>query len=311
VHFIAILNRNGGTLRTMDLSAFCAEARTLFEAHGHTIDCEIVTGRQIERRLRRAAATPGVDAMIAGGGDGTISSAAGIAYETGMALAVLPAGTMNLFARALKMPMELTEALEAIAGGEIGAVDIATANGRPFVHQFGVGIHARLVRIRESMSYRSRLGKMAASLRSVAAAALNPPVFEAELKTRGNKAERQKVSGIAVSNNLLGDGHIPHADKLDAGLLGIYTAAPVSTAALIKLAAEVLMGKWRESDAVTETRVTEVTLSFPRHRRGLRAVVDGELIKLDREVRLKVHPKALKVVLPKSFLDPDWAEPTA
>lgn len=309
MHFIAILNRNGGTLRTMNLPAFCAEAKSVFEAHGHTIDCEIVTGRQLQRRMRRAAATPGVDAMIAGGGDGTISSAAGIAYETGMTLAVLPAGTMNLFARALKMPMSLSEALAAIAGGEMGAVDIATANGRPFVHQFGVGIHARLVRIRENMTYKSRIGKMAASLRSVAAAAMNPPVFEAELHTRG-KAERQSVSGIAVSNNPLGDGHIPHADTLDAGVLGIYTAAPVSTAALIKLAAEVMMGKWRESDAVTEIKVKEVTLTFPRHKRGLRAVLDGELIRLDREVRLKVHPKALKMVLPKVVLDASVTELT-
>lgn len=297
MHFIAILNRGGGTLRTMNLDEFCAKATHVFVAHGHTIDCVVVTGKQVERRLRQAASTKGVDAVIAGGGDGTISTAAAIAYETGVPLGVLPAGTMNLFARALKVPLDLEEALAAIAGGTIGAVDIATANGRPFVHQYGVGIHARLVRIRESMTYKSRVGKMLASLRSIAVAVANPPDFEAELQTRG-KVERQRVSGIAVSNNPLGEGHIPHADTLDAGLLGIYTAAPVSTAALVKLAAEVLLGRWRASDAVWEKEVKEVTLNFPKHRRGLRAVLDGELIKLDRTVTLKVHPGALKVVLP-------------
>lgn len=298
MHIIAILNRDGGTLRTMDLDAFCATARTVFESHGHTLDCEVVAGSEVEDRLTVAAGSKGVDAILAGGGDGTISTAAGIAFATGMPLAVLPAGTMNLFARALKVPLALPEALEALAAGELGAVDIATANGRPFVHQFGVGIHARLVRIREGMTYGSRVGKMLASLRAITAAAIRPPQFEAEFHTKRG-VEKRRVSGIAVSNNPLGDGHIPHADALDAGVLGVYVAAPVSSSALIRLAVEVLMGTWRASPMVSEKEVAEVTLSFPKRKRGAHAVVDGELIALDRSVTLKVHPGALKVLLPK------------
>ena len=298
MHIVAVLNRDGGTLRTMDLDALCATAREVFERHGHVLDCEVVPGDQVEARLRAAAKTRGVDAILAGGGDGTISSAAAIAFETGMPLAVLPAGTMNLFARALQVPLALPEALEALAAGEIGAVDIATANDRPFVHQFGVGIHARLVRIREGMTYGSRLGKIFASLRAIAAAVVNPPEFEAELHTsRG--FEKRRVSGIAVSNNPVGEGHIPHADRLDTGVLGVYVAAPVSTSALIRLAADIFRGTWRASPAVSEKEVDEVTLHFPRRKHGAHAVIDGELIKLDRSVVLKVHPGALRVILPK------------
>jgi diacylglycerol kinase family enzyme len=45
--------------------------------------------------------------------------------------------------------------------------------------------------------------------------------------------------------------------------------------------------------------VDEVTLHFPKRKRGAHAVVDGELIKLERSVTLKVHPGGLKVILPK------------
>ena len=297
MRIIAVLNRDGGTLRTMDLEAFSATARAIFSRHGHELECQVVAGSSVDMVLRRAATTSGVDAVLAGGGDGTISTAAGIAYETGMPLAVLPVGTMNLFARALKVPLVLEEALEAIASGEIGAVDIATANDRPFVHQFGVGVHARLVRIRENMSYRSRLGKMLASLRAIGAAAINPPQFEAELHT-GSDVEKRVVSGIAVSNNPLGQGRI-HAERVDGGLLGVYVAAPLSTSALLRLVAEVFLGTWRASPLVTEQEVDEVTLHFPKRKRGAHAVIDGELIKLDRLVTLKVHPGALKVVMPK------------
>ena len=299
MHIVAILNRDGGTLRTMDLDVLCNQAIAIFAGHGHALDCRIVAGAAVEAELQRVAGTAGVDVMLAAGGDGTVSTAAGIAFATGMPLAVLPAGTMNLFARALQLPLELGAAMEAIAGGEIGAVDIATANDRAFVHQFGVGVHARLVRIRERMVYRSRIGKMLASLRAIISAAVRPPDFEAEIQT-GNGRERRRVSGIAVSNNPLGEGHIPHADRLDAGVLGVYMAAPMSSWALIRLAIDVLLGRWRASPAVSEQEVEQVTLSFPRRKRDAHAVIDGELIKLAPAVTLKVHPKALKVLLPKT-----------
>lgn len=298
MRIIAVLNRDGGTLRTVDLNALEAVAVAIFARHGHQLECRIVSGRQVEAALREAATSADVDAVMAGGGDGTISTAAGIAYETGTPLAVLPAGTMNLFARALKVPLVLEQALEAIAAGEIGAVDIATANDRIFVHQFGVGVHARLVRIRENMSYGSRTGKILASLRAIGAAAINPPQFDAEFHT-SQGIETRRVSGIAVSNNPLGPGQI-HADRLDRGVLGVYIAAPLSTSALLKLAVDVFLGTWRASPAVTESEVSEVTLHFPKRKHGASAVIDGELVKLDRSVTLKVHPGALRVMLPRS-----------
>jgi diacylglycerol kinase family enzyme len=283
----------------MDLGAVCEQARRIFEAHGHTIDCRIVSGKHIGMHLRQAASAPGIDGLIAAGGDGTISAAAAIAFKTGLPLGVVPAGTMNLFARALQVPLALPDALDTIAGGQIRAVDIASANGRPFVHHFSVGIHAQLVRTRDGMSFKSRLGKMLASLRSIAIAAADPPNFEAELRTAA-RLERRRVSGIAISNNPFGQGHIPHADELDGGLLGIYFAEPLSAAALVRLWSDVLLGRWLSSDMVTERKAPEVTLYFPRHRRGLRAVLDGELIKLEKTVMLQVHARALKVILPRA-----------
>lgn len=297
MRFIAVLNRDGGTLRTADLDDLSASARAIFEGHGHVLDCWVVSGNEVDAALRKAARAGDTDAVLAGGGDGTISTAADIAFECGKPLAVLPAGTMNLFARALGVPLALPEALEAIAGGQIQSVDIATANDRAFVHQFGVGIHARLVRIRDQMSYRSRVGKMLASLRAIGAAVINPPRFEAEFRT-SKGVEKRWVSGVAISNNPLGSRHI-HAEGLKAGVLGIYVAAPMSTWALLGLTLRLFLGTWRDHPMVSEREVEEVTLHFPKRKRGAQAVIDGELIKLDRSVTLKVHPGGLKVILPE------------
>jgi diacylglycerol kinase family enzyme len=297
VNIVAVLNRDGGTLKTTDLDDLCARARMIFHERGHSLECIVVAGREVEAELARVAATAGVEALIAAGGDGTISSAAAIAYRAGLPLGVLPAGTMNLFARSLRVPLDLEAALIALAEAEVGTADIGIANGRPFVHQFSVGIHARLVRLREGMTYRSRTGKMLASLRAIAAAAVDPPRFEVELHTTAG-SERRQVSGISVSNNPL-SGQI-FADRLDRGLLGIYLAQPMRTSELIRLSFDLFLGTWQQSPLVDDREVDEVTLSFPRRKRGAHAVIDGELIKLEKTVRIHVHARGLKVLQPRS-----------
>src|SRR5690606_14262415 len=126
------------------------------------------------------------------------------------------------------LPLDLEGAMRALANGEVRRVDIATANGRTFVHQFGVGIHARLVRIREGMTYGSRAGKMFASLRAIGAAAVKPPRFEVELESDGNIVKRI-VSGVVVFDSRVDDGINPEAERLEGDLLGVYLVGSMPT----------------------------------------------------------------------------------
>ncbi len=295
----AILNRDGGTLRTMDLASLCHRAETIFAEAGHVLDCKVIKGSDVEAALAAAAQDTSVEAILAGGGDGTISAAATAAFRCGKPLGVLPAGTMNLFARALNVPADLDAALRAIAGGTIEPIDIATANGRPFVHQFGVGIHARLVRIRNGIAYNSRVGKMLASLRAILAAAVDPPQFTVQLESPKGSVTRT-VSGIAVSNNPLGDGAVPVAETLDAGVLGVYLADRLTTGELLGLAFDVFTGRWRANELVSEAEVPELTLHFPTKKSSAQAVIDGELVSLDHHVELKIHRLGLSIIRPAS-----------
>ena len=298
---IGVFNRDGGTFKTTDMDAFAAQAVEIFAEHGHELDARIVEGKHLIDALKAGAAEG--DMLLAGGGDGTISAAAGIAYKQGVPLGVLPAGTMNLFARSLEMPLNLEQALEAVAGGEIEEVDIATANGRPFVHQFSVGIHAKLVKLRETLTYKSRIGKILASTRAFASAIANAPSFHADVVTKRG-VERRKTSGISVSNNPL-EGALPRAHELNAGVLGIYILAPLTPALVAKLSWATMRGQWKALPEVSDREAREITLRFPRRKKGAVAVIDGELVKLAETVELKVHPGALQVVKPKA------AEPAA
>jgi diacylglycerol kinase family enzyme len=281
----------------MDLVAFGAEATRIFSEHGRTLECRRVSSADLIPELERAAREGSADALLVGGGDGSVSAAAAVCYREGMPLAVLPAGTMNLFARSLKVPLGLDEALVALAKGTLGTVDIATANGRPFVHQYAVGIHPRLVRVRERLEYHGRWGKIFATVRAILLAVARPPLFEVELSVPGRQ-ERLRASSLSVSNNLLGPGHIPHADQLDGGVLGVYVVGPMGTFRMARFCTSVLIGAWKGSSLVSERAAKRVSLHFPRPKSSAAAVIDGELVPLENRVEIAIHPGALKVMLP-------------
>ncbi|SFZ83252.1 Diacylglycerol kinase family enzyme [Devosia enhydra] len=297
MRFQAICNRDGGTFKTTDLDAFCERIGEAFRANGHEISCRVVSGDDLQAAIADAADDDTIDAMIVGGGDGTISSAAAEAFRTGKPLGVLPAGTMNLFARSLGVPLELDAAVAALASGVVGTADIATANGRPFVHQFSVGIHTRLVAIREGITYRSRVGKMVASIKAMIQAVGRPPNFSVQVRTdRGLQVRRS--SGISVTNNPLAEGHAPYAEGLDHGVLGVYIARPMGGSQMLRLAAGVMIGRWKANALISEQSVRSLTLDFPRIRPSDQALMDGELMRLERTVHLEIHPGALNVILP-------------
>ena len=297
MRFIAVLNRDGGTFRTTDLEAFTGRMTEVLEKAGHRLDAEIVSGPEIEAALAKAAASR-ADVVIAGGGDGTISAAAAALMGKTKALAVLPAGTMNLFARGLGSPLALDAALEALADGKVRAVDMATANGRPFIHQFSIGMHAKMVDLRDSMKFKSRLGKIRASTRAALATMLDPPSLKVSLKI-GDTEILTRATGIGVTNNLFGEGHLPYADRPDDGVLGIYVMVARERSQLFRYLFHAVRGRWRDNPHVEiHEGETAVLKLLSRHKKR-RAAIDGELVPLARETTFKIHKKVLNVLVPR------------
>jgi diacylglycerol kinase family enzyme len=64
------------------------------------------------------------------------------------------------------------------------------------------------------------------------------------------------------------------------------------------LAATVLMGSWRNNNDVDEILAREIDLHFPHLHGRKRATIDGELVPLERDVVIKVHAGALRVLVP-------------
>ena len=293
----AVLNRQSGTLKSVDLDSFCIYLKSAFAHRGISVECRAVGGRGLIPALREAVETEDTDILIAGGGDGTISAAASIVQEAGKPLGIIPAGTMNMFARSLGIPLDIHAAADALAGGSIRRCDFATANGRMFLYQYAVGLHPKMVRLRNEQEFRSRLGKILASASALLQSLGQPPLFDVELKVDGAPSKR-RVSSIAVSNNRFGEGHFPYADHVDGGELGLYVVGAISDRSSARLITDLILGTWRSNDDVQEFGAKKISLEFLNLPRRARASIDGELIGLEEKVSLEIHPGGLQVLAP-------------
>lgn len=295
MRFQVILNREGGTLRTVDFDRFTQDLRATLEQENHKVSISIIQGDELEGALDAALQTD-CDVVMIGGGDGSVSAAAAALVGSSKALAVLPAGTMNLFARSLGIPQNLDAATIVFATGKIHEVDVASANGVYFVHQFSVGLHAKLIRLRKKRVFSSRIGKMFASVRAGLEALFNPPRLRVELKMDGRR-HIYSTAGIGITNNLFGDGHLPYADMPDEGVLGIYITRARKASDLTRLALAVARGRLREHDMVDVREARQVSLRLLSGHKRFGCAIDGELRELKTETQLQIHPKALKVLI--------------
>lgn len=98
---------------------------------------------QLEPVLQRAlAAKP--DLVILGGGDGTVSGLVDLLKGTGAAMAVLPLGTANSFARSLGIPLDIAGAIDVIASGELRRIDLGMIDGDYFANCASMGLSPQI-----------------------------------------------------------------------------------------------------------------------------------------------------------------------
>src|SRR5207342_1025227 len=115
-----------------------------FRSAGVAATFDLVDGGRIEEAAAAAmemAALGSIDAVIVGGGDGTVRAVAGAVAGSNVPLGILPLGTLNHFARDIGLPIDLEQAVAVIVAGHHRRVDLAEVNGRVFINNSSVGIY--------------------------------------------------------------------------------------------------------------------------------------------------------------------------
>lgn len=294
-----VLNREGGTLKSANPDAIGGKLARMLESAGHDVSLWIGNGKSMVAKLEDLTEDKGTDAIVIGGGDGSVSLAASLCFRNKKTLGVLPAGTMNFFARSLGMPLDLDGACESLAKAKPRLVDCGTVNGQVFVHQVSLGVQPRMVEYRNALSYRSRVGKIAASVRASFKVLWRPPSFRARISA-ADLDDEGRFSIIAVSNNVYEEGQLPYAGKIDDGILGIYTAPKLTFSGNLRLARDMALGRWTNNEHFLSQSTDFVRITVHSRIRGRRMSVDGELKPLARNLDIKLHPMSLSVLMPDS-----------
>jgi diacylglycerol kinase family enzyme len=116
----------------------------------HQVSVAETNRRGHAMRLAQGAANEGVDVIVCLGGDGTLNEVANGLAGTQTALAPLPGGSTNVFARTIGLPNDPIEAtgvlLDGLANNRIERVGLGSVNGRYFLFHVGIGFDATVVK---------------------------------------------------------------------------------------------------------------------------------------------------------------------
>ncbi len=291
-----VLNSSAGTLMGMPVEEACGRIRDRFVAGGHETDVRVATGAELPAVLARAA-EGGTDAVVVGGGDGTIATAAHHLVGRDVAMGVLPLGTMNLLAKDLAMPMELDAAVDALADGRIRAIDVCEVNGHVFLNNAVLGLYPRMVEERERQRGVRHLRKWTAMAAATVEVLWSYRRLQVEIEVDGS-ARTIRTPILAVANNVYdeGLGVFMKRSRLDAGEMAVYVARHRSPLGLVALMVRLFIGGWQRDTQLETFVVRELTVRARRRR--IRIANDGEVLRLRPPLHFRIRPGALRMLVP-------------
>ncbi len=244
------------------------------------------------------------DVVVAFGGDGTVHEVAAGLYASGAtaALAVVPVGSGNDFAKALSMPLDVSEAVRVIADSRTRAIDLgevrATAGGAVvrgvFVNAVGFGFDSVVAeRAGRSRKMRGVAGYLLVALRALAS------WRDVEMNISAGGWQQQGLTMLATAGNGTCSGggfYLTPLARPDDGLLDLCVVRPSRLPALIMLMVRIMRGRHLDHDRVTYRKVDRVTIEsgtlLPVH-------VDGEILtKAASRLDIEVLPGVLRVRAP-------------
>jgi diacylglycerol kinase family enzyme len=232
----------------------------------------------------------GADVIGAIGGDGSQGCAADVAAERGLVMWPVPGGTLNHFPRTVGFAC-VEDAVQGLARGRVARLDLGEADGTVFVNNASLGMYGELVRRREALQGRLRLGKWPALALAVALTVRHSRPMDLEVDGR-----RQRAFLLFAGNNRyegLGTGG---RTSLQRGLLDVMVLRAPRRAPRLIVAVAALTGLlprtpllWRRQTARLAVRLAQPTC----------LAHDGEVGDDVRgEVVFRSRPGAVRAVVP-------------
>jgi diacylglycerol kinase family enzyme len=254
-------------------------------------------GQDLAEAARSAGALSSI--VVAGGGDGTMSGVAAGLIGTPAVLGVLPLGTLNHFAKDLRIPLDLEKAVGTIAAGRVSCIDVGTVNGRTFLNNSSIGIYPDIVEAREELRRRGHR-KWSAFVLATFRVLRDYRGVLVRIDADGVQSVR-RTPFVFVGNNeyaIEGSG-LGGRTRLDGGRLVAYLTPRLRARDLPMLFVRALAGRARQSGEFEIVSALEVWVDTPRSRH-VRVSLDGEITTMATPLHYRTCPGALKVLQPEA-----------
>jgi len=293
---LVILNPGAGTGSSQDVESKTEEIAKAFQAVN--VDAQVACpGVPDLTAFTKQAVISHFDAVVAAGGDGTISAVAAALVGTSTPLGILALGTLNHLAKDLKIPFDLQEAARTIAEGKIREIDVGEVNGRIFVNNSSIGLYPQAVRKRDQEIIRLGRGKWPAMLDASLRIFLRFPLITIRLETTEGGLTRT-TPFLFVGNNKYGMKFLRIGDRpsLERGELCAYLLKHTGRLAFLRILLMAIVGLKQDRDF---SFILSSEVQVQTRRRQITVSADGQLMTRDTPHIYRPRPKSLRVFAPE------------
>lgn len=242
------------------------------------------------KELAEEAINNGVEIVAAVGGDGTINEIAQALVGSKAALAIIPVGSGNGLARHLRLPLNVSRAVEIINKGRAEWIDAVSINEKYYLGVAGIGFDAEIGWKFAQLRSRGVFSYIVAVIKSF-------PSYHSshfELTVDGQKIAREAFLISFANSSQFGNGVIiaPTA-RINDGLVDVVILNKFPVAATAKIAYQLFHPKLARSKYVEIIQCKEVDIDQP----NLHAHIDGEPVFFEKGLHLKILPSSVRVIV--------------
>jgi YegS/Rv2252/BmrU family lipid kinase len=253
------------------------------------------------RTMARDALANGADLVVVCGGDGTVRTVCAALAGSGIPVGVVPAGTGNLLARNLDLPLHLASAIDVALNGQNRAIDMVRVTGDgmaaegTFLVMAGMGLDAAVMAGVDDAA-KARVGwfaYLASGLRNMMF-----PAVRVEISVDGGEWIKRRAKTVVVGNvgYLRGGMHLIPEATIDDGLIDVVVLHPRGFWSWLLVIARVLSKDRREDDAINRMQGRSISV---RVAHDIPRQIDGDPIGPGKEMHCECVHGQLLVRVPR------------
>lgn len=292
-HVLILFNPFAGQAYNLKLSL--ENAADIWRKHGWKVELRPTKAPGDATIQASIAADQGYDVVVAAGGDGTVNEVMNGLIGTKTALAVLPIGTVNIWARELGLSMDLRRAANAFIDAKLQQIDVGKAGERHFLLMAGVGFDAAVTAIINPQEKKA-LGVFAYVKQAIQLAWRFQGV-STHIRIDGKRV-RGRILMLVIGNSQLYGGVVKLTANavVNDGLLDVCIIKGSSMLVAPLRLLSIFTRRYNRDPKVVYYRAKQIQI---RGKKSLPVQVDGDYLG-KTPMNFKVVPASLWVLVPSS-----------